>query len=303
MSHWKRVGFILVPVGLLLILSSCHMGRSDYSMTEEQRQQFEAVYDSLQHSYRTLIDRYETSTDSVPDELRLLYTQMQNMHQEMDINHRQMMSMHMDRHMQGGRMMAEGMGMHMQSHMTGEWYRQMISMHEQMASLHEQQKQDRIAKMNRHLAGEYGRMMQMIPGLDEPAEVPSNEEGDPALLNGENLYARNCASCHGENAEGIGGVFPPLDDSEWVTGDKSIPIRILLNGLTGSIEVNNRTYRGTMPSFKARLSTAEMAAILNYLRTLDDEDHPEITQEDVIRVAEAYNERTSPWTAGELTDD
>lgn len=293
---------LFLLAGTLLILGSCRMD-PPHSMSEEQRKQLEATYDSLQSTYSSMMDRYETSPGSVPADLKSMYAQMQQMHEEMSVNHRQMMSMHMGRRMQGDNMMAEGMGMHMQGHMTGEWYRQMVSMHDRMAALHEQRGQEKMSEMNRRLSEEYNKMMRMIPGLDEPAEVPFNEEGDPALLNGERLYSRNCASCHGSDGSGTAGVFPPLVNSEWVTGDKSVPIRILMNGLTGRIEVDGNNYNGSMPSFRARLSAAEMAAILNHLRSLSEGDQPEITQEDVIQVGKRYSDRTRPWTPSDLRDE
>lgn len=291
--------FLLLVVGLLVFLSSCQMGRSNY-MSKEQRKKLEVAYDSLQSNYKTLIASYETGTDSLPAELKSLYRQMQKMHGEMDVSHRQMLGMNMGPHMQGDNMMAEGMGMHMQGHMTGEWYSQMMGMHEQMARMHQRMGQQKMAQMNRRLSDEYGKMRKMIPGLDEPTDVPFNEKGDPALLNGKNLYSQNCASCHGSSAQGVSGAFPPLVNSEWVTGDKSIPIRILLHGLQGEIDVQQQEYEGTMPSFKARLSAAEIAAILNYIRDESKKDVPNITQEDVIRIAKNHSERTRPWTASEL---
>lgn len=55
-----------------------------------------------------------------------------------------------------------------------------------------------------------------------------------------------------------------------------------------------------MPPFKARLSAAEIAAILNYLRSRSEGELPEITQNDVIRVVETYSKRTRLWSASEL---
>ncbi len=275
------------------------MGRSNY-MTGEQRRQIETAYDSLQTTYIALLAEYKSSPDTLPSQLSDLYSQMQNMHSEMDISHRQMMSGNLGHHMQGNNMMAEGMGIHMQGQMTGEWYSQMMGMHQQMAQIHQTMGQQSMARMNQRLSGEYGNMRKMIPRLDEATELPFNEEGDPALLNGENLFTQNCASCHGSDATGIAGAFPPLINSTWVTDDKSVPVRILLHGLSGEIEVDGQTYQGSMPSFKARLSAAEMTAILNYLRNQSNPDLPEITQKDVVGVAETYSERTWPWSASEL---
>ncbi len=113
-------------------------------------------------------------------------------------------------------------------------------------------------------------------------------------------YSQNCASCHGGNAEGVSGVFPPLVNSKWVTGDKSIPVRILLHGLQDEIDVQGQKYQGIMPSFKARLSAAGIVSILNYLRAQNQGEFPEITQDEVIRVQNNHAQRTSPWTASEL---
>jgi len=299
MTNRMNIGFFLMIISLSLFLFSCQMGRSDY-MSQEQRNEIEGAYDSLQTTYTALLAEYKSSTDTLPSQLSDLYSQMQNMHSEMDVSHRQMLSGNLGRHMQGNNMMAEGMGMHMQGHMTGEWYSQMMGMHKQMAQMHQTIGQQSMARMNQRLSGEYGNMRRMIPRLDEPTELPFNEEGDPALLNGENLFSQNCASCHGGNAEGVSGVFPPLVNSKWVTGDKSIPIRILLQGLQGEIDVQRQTYQGIMPSFKARLSAAEIASILNYLRDQNQGDFSEITQDDVIRVSKNTSERTRPWTASEL---
>ncbi|PAU94278.1 hypothetical protein CK503_08690 [Aliifodinibius salipaludis] len=297
----KDIGLYLLTIGLLVFLSSCQMGGSGY-MSEEQREELETAYDSLQSNYKMLLANYEDATDTLPSDLQSVYRQIQKMHSDMDVSHRQMMAGNMGRHMQGDNMMAEGMGMHMQSHMTGEWYSQMMGMHDQMARMHQRMGQQNMAQMNRRLSEEYGNMRKMIPGLDEPGEVPFNKEGDPALLNGENLYSQNCASCHGSNAKGVSGAFPPLVDSEWITSDKSVPVRILLHGLQGEIEVQEQEYQGSMPSFKARLSAAEMAAILNYLRDESVGNHSNISQEDIIRISNTYSDRATPWNAEELNE-
>ena len=299
MVSLNRLTLFSVPLLFLLILSSCQMGKSDY-MSEEQREQLQVAYDSLESNYKMLLTNYEDATDTLPSDLQSLYSQMQNMHSEMDVSHRQMMAGNMGRHMEGNKMMRQGMGRHMQGHMTGEWYSQMMGMHDQMAQMHQRMGQQNMARINRRLSDGYGKMRKMIPELDEPTKVPFNEKGDPTLLNGKSLYSQNCAPCHGNNAEGISGAFPALVNSEWITGDKSIPIRILLHGLQGEIEVQGQTYQGTMPSFKARLSAAEIASILNYLRAQNQGEFPTITQDDVVRLSNEYSERTRPWTASEL---
>lgn len=297
MINVKSTPFLLVFVGLPLFLTSCHMSQSNY-MTEQEREQLETAYDSLQTTYKTLMAEYEADADPLSGELQSLYSQMQQMHQQMENNHRQMMRMPMSQHMQGNNMMKEGMGrQQMQGHMTGEWYDQMMSMHERMAYMHQEMGQQPMAEMNQRLSEGFGMMRQMTPGTNEPSKVPFNEEGDPSLLNGESLFTQNCASCHGNDAEGVGRSFPPLVNSDWITGKKNVPVRILLHGLSGEIQVNGQSYQGSMPSFKARLSAAEIAAILNYLRSESDGDFSEISQDDIIRIDDNYSDRTTPWRA------
>lgn len=300
--HIKKMGFPVITASLLLLLSSCRMGSAHY-MTRQQREQLEAAYDSLQNNYKALMAEYNLSQDTIPEGLRSIYAQMQQMHRQMDVNHRQMMSQDTGRHMMGGNgpMMQGEMGMQMQGHMTGEWYQQMMSMHQQMAAMHQRLGENKMAMMNRRLAGEFGKMMGMVPGLEKPIEIRPDTGKVSAAENGARLFTQNCSSCHGADAMGTTGIFPPLVNSEWVTGDKSIPIRIVLNGLSGSVNVNDQTYRGMMPAFEARLNESQLAAILNYLRSKSEGDLPEITRDDVIRTDKRYRDRTTPWTASELT--
>lgn len=80
------------------------------------------------------------------------------------------------------------------------------------------------------------------------------------------LYAAQCAACHQPTGKGVAGVFPPLDGSEWVSGDERVLANILLHGIDGEIEVLGTAYKGSMPSFQ-RLSDGELAAIATWLRS------------------------------------
>ena len=46
-----------------------------------------------------------------------------------------------------------------------------------------------------------------------------------------------CQTCHQADGKGLPGAFPPLAGSEWMTKDPETPIRIVLLGLSGEIEV------------------------------------------------------------------
>jgi cytochrome c oxidase cbb3-type subunit 3 len=66
-----------------------------------------------------------------------------------------------------------------------------------------------------------------------------------------------CASCHGENGEGIAYIAPNIKS---YTDD--LVMTVLLNGKKGAI--------GTMPNFKDRLTTVQMKSIAMYIRSLGE---------------------------------
>lgn len=299
----KRNSYLAVLILLVFASTACRTGGSDY-MSERQRKRIESTYASLEKTYDSLLTQYNATSDSMPDQLNELYRQMEQMHQQMSSNHQLMMTRNqgMGQHMQDNKMMQNRMqmGRMMQNHMTGEWYSQMEAMHQQMAAMHMSQGQQSMAEMHQRLQKQFDNLRNMMPESDDGTEQPFNEEGNPEMLNGERLFTQNCSSCHGANAQGVSNVFPPLVDSRLVTGDKSVPIRILLHGLQGEVEVEGATYNGLMPSFKARLSAAEIASILNYLRDESEGDYPEITQQDVIDINNQYGNRKNVWQAEDL---
>jgi len=80
------------------------------------------------------------------------------------------------------------------------------------------------------------------------------------------VYTMYCAACHQRNGKGDGTRFPPLDGSEWVTGDKTILINTVLNGLSGPITVKGLTYDEVMPPHGSFLNDDQIAEVLTYIR-------------------------------------
>jgi len=79
-------------------------------------------------------------------------------------------------------------------------------------------------------------------------------------------YKRHCLACHQRDAGGVPGMYPPLAGNKVVSGDKNALIDIMLNGMSGEIEVDGEKYNGIMASYK-NLSDQEIANILNYIRS------------------------------------
>jgi len=155
-------------------------------------------------------------------------------------------------------------------------------------------------------------------GMSMPDAAPSGHDAAPhaafvpsaadrafatALPDGEQIYNTRCMSCHQMGGRGVPGTFPPLTDTEWVTGDKGRLIRLLLHGLTGPIEVNGTRYSGVMPPWGGALDDQGIADIATYIRTNFGNEASPITTEEVTAVRAATEGRTKPWTAEELKQE
>jgi mono/diheme cytochrome c family protein len=112
------------------------------------------------------------------------------------------------------------------------------------------------------------------------------DRGEPPSgpADGEVVYGRMCAVCHGFDGEGRPPAFPPLARSEWVTDDDERLIGIVLDGLSGEIMVRGERYNGLMIGFRKQLSDEEIAAVLSYIRSSWGNDAPPITPEEVQKV-------------------
>lgn len=91
-------------------------------------------------------------------------------------------------------------------------------------------------------------------------------DGSDTVIDGKALYAAQCAACHQATGQGVPGVFPPLDSSEWVQGEPRILANILLHGINGEIEVAGQKYQGMMPAFP-QLNDTELAEVATYIRS------------------------------------
>lgn len=100
---------------------------------------------------------------------------------------------------------------------------------------------------------------------------------------GEKLYNIYCASCHQRDGKGDSNRFPPLDQSEWVNGDKRRLIGIMLEGMDGPITVKGQSYNGLMPPFSF-LSDDDIAKILTYIRLNFDNNSSAVSKEEVARM-------------------
>ena len=101
---------------------------------------------------------------------------------------------------------------------------------------------------------------------NQTATQPAHDS-PPAVLSagrrasGQSIYARNCATCHGNDGRGVDGVAPALAANSTVTsaGPENV-VHPVLSGFAPSGRW------GAMPSFAETLDTQQFADVSNYIR-------------------------------------
>ena len=80
---------------------------------------------------------------------------------------------------------------------------------------------------------------------------------------GKTTYQNKCAGCHGDKAEGIRELIPPLNDSQFALQHfDSIPCW-LKNGLNHPITVNGIKY--DQPMYGVEMDEIQIANVMNYM--------------------------------------
>lgn len=107
--------------------------------------------------------------------------------------------------------------------------------------------------------------------------------GKSASSPGEAIYYTYCATCHQKDGRGATGRFPPLTNTDWVGGDKDRLIKILLEGMEGSMEINGEVYNGVMPQHSF-LSDKDISQVLTYIRSNFENNADAVTEEEVQKL-------------------
>ena len=103
-----------------------------------------------------------------------------------------------------------------------------------------------------------------------PMDDPPPANFDPVrrshYARGERIYADHCADCHGEQGEGVRGMYPALADNRAVTLDTptNVVSAVLRGGFPPTTAGNPRPFG--MPPYATLLSDEDIAAVVSYIR-------------------------------------
>lgn len=125
-----------------------------------------------------------------------------------------------------------------------------------------------------------------------------NEDQKPLIIKGSTIYNELCSTCHGMNGTGImvGDqlMAPALTSSDRVKSHQDYVIKVLLRGLSGTID--GKSYAGSVMVPMGSNSDEWIASVSSFIRTnLNNEAQP-VTVADVARVRKETETQTKPYS-------
>lgn len=125
--------------------------------------------------------------------------------------------------------------------------------------------------------------LQSLPARPKPVADNASFNSKALADSGKDIYVQRCAKCHGQEGEGVPGVYPPLDGNASVmepTGINATRV-VLLGGFSPVTEGNPRPY--SMPPYAQQLNDAEVAAVVTYIRQAWSNHAAAVQERDVIK--------------------
>jgi cytochrome c551 len=81
---------------------------------------------------------------------------------------------------------------------------------------------------------------------------------------GEQLYIKHCSNCHQTNGTGLGRVYPPLHQSDFIDNNFEQVICLMKYGIEGELVVNGIQFNQAMPGIPS-LTDLEVGQLATYI--------------------------------------
>ncbi len=91
-------------------------------------------------------------------------------------------------------------------------------------------------------------------------------------VRGEVLYVKHCSNCHQKNGTGLGQVYPPLKQSDYMDQNLTQVLCLMKHGSKGNLTVNGKTFVQAMPGVSS-LTDLEIAEIATYIYNSWENEH------------------------------
>jgi cytochrome c oxidase cbb3-type subunit 3 len=124
--------------------------------------------------------------------------------------------------------------------------------------------EDDLAQSQQELQAVRTAYAEANPTFEPTPSALAEYVGNDAKINaGAEIYAANCASCHGQQGGGL--IGPNLTDKYWIHGGDSVDI---FNILTEGVAAKG------MPAWDGSLSPEERAELVAFIQSLEGTDPP-----------------------------
>ncbi len=124
--------------------------------------------------------------------------------------------------------------------------------------------EDDLAQSQQALEARRAAYAEANPSFEPTPEALADVVANASMVEqGAETYTAVCASCHGQQGEGI--IGPNLTDPYWIHGGTNVDI---FNVLTDGVVAKG------MPAWEGNLTAEERAALVAYIRSIEGTDPP-----------------------------
>lgn len=111
----------------------------------------------------------------------------------------------------------------------------------------------------------------------------SHKRRSAFIKQGEQVYAKHCAACHGDDGKGEAYKYPALAGNRLVTANSpsNAILTVMSGGFAPSTQANPMPYG--MPPYAQELSAQEIASVLTYIRNAWGNKAPAVVARDITR--------------------
>jgi mono/diheme cytochrome c family protein/glucose/arabinose dehydrogenase len=151
------------------------------------------------------------------------------------------------------------------------------------------------------------RLKLVIENIAKTKNKARMKEVEKQFPKGAALFSSTCQPCHGSDGNGVRALGPPLNNSNWVLGDKNKLLPIVLFGLTGPVKVGDKLYKapevsGEMPAIgqNKEFTDEDIAQVLSFIRNGWNNKAAPIKASDVVNARNKFKGRQKSFTPDEL---
>ena len=86
-----------------------------------------------------------------------------------------------------------------------------------------------------------------------------------SIARGKIVYGTYCLACHQADGSGVPNMNPPIINTSWVLGSKTVLIQQVLKGSANKVEIDGEKFHNSMPP-QPQLTDQQIADVLTYVR-------------------------------------